>query len=287
MTLKQVFALVILASVFAIFSVLPALSDSPIAHAQDSGGEKKKEGEKKPGEEGSGEEGEEGSGESAESEALSDLIRENLGDLTAGTATLDGTLLTVTYSPEAVREEAEWIGKEGSEHIRWSRSYYFSGENKGHFLFKPRYKGKVKIETTIHYQWINRGGHFMILSHVSKDGFYGSNFGVHTVSQIGKKKLKMRPSKFKEHKRDPSYWLDRTTSQKHILVVDSLKKELKTSFSGLVNELDLGKKPLEGGRVGLRWDDVTFRVHSITVTGELDREWAAKVIGGKPRSEEE
>ena len=216
-------------------------------------------------------------------EQLTEAIRRSLSKLTGGTAEYDGTTLTVTYADgDAFRSDLEWISPVGKPNFERRSGQIFAGHTEGQLLLKPHFRGKVRFEAKITYQWIERGkSHFMMLVHASPTEFLGSNFGVHTVSKIGKKRLKQRPSKDRSHRKDASQWVDRTGG--HVQVVEFEGPNLlRARYQGTLTEFDLGKKPLVEGRVGFLWKGVKFRLEDVKISGELNRDWAKKILKFEP-----
>lgn len=220
-------------------------------------------------------------------EQLTSAIRSSLSLLTGGTARYDGKTLSITYADgNAFRNDLEWISPKGEPNYERRDGRNFAGHTEGMLLLKPHFRGDVRFEAKITYQWIERGkSHFMMLVHATPTEFLGSNFGVHAVSKLPKKRLKQKPSSDRGHRKDPSQWIDRTGG--HVQVVSFKEPSTLTArYQGTETELDLGKKSLTGGRVGFLWKGTKFFMEEVKISGELDRDWAKKLLKFEPTEPE-
>lgn len=223
-------------------------------------------------------------------QALTDAIRGRLSELTAGRASYDGKMLRVHYDdPGEFEPDHAKIGSFDEEHLEFRPRHVrvkgedgifcFAGNSGGGLLLRPHYRGQVRTDARVHYQWVDRGGHFMTLVHASDDAFRGADFGVRPVEKESKKKVRFRPSKVKGYNADASKWMDRTVSHRQVVEVDeagtmSIVFDATTGGSRKADD-DLPDR----GRVGFLWDKVKFVVIELEVVGELDRDWAAERLG--------
>ena len=223
-------------------------------------------------------------------------IREHMERITAAGSTFyDGKMLNLTYrNTMAVERDAEFYGKNKAKHTVFSPPHIrlsprigiptFGANTYGSFHLRPRVKGNIEVQAKVLYQLADKNAYSFMLVHSSGKEFLAGNFGVHIMH---KSKKKRRPKIYpcSQYSTDPQYWVDRTAAKYLKIKYDADAKEMVVyQNDAKMNSRVIADAP-EGGQVGFSWKGAKFIYMEIKIKGELDREWAVKVIK-EPRPDE-
>ena len=162
--------------------------------------------------------------------------------------------------------------------------FTFGGERSGMLLLDAQFVDQVEVELTARFYYVIQGRPFFRVVIMSEDGrdFYYSDFGsnIGTYSN-GRRKVRTR-SRHTSQRTSPTRWVQKGRDLKIAMSFET--DELGNGIVRVTHRFSecavLKTDRYRKGKIGFWWNNVSFVVKDLKVSGKLDQEWLERAKAG-------